>query len=227
MIITAAQLRAARGLLDWTRTDLAKAANISPETVKNIEHGTFRPQEQTADAIIKAFGVHDVVFTDDEGVKRRKDTVTRYEGTEGFKRFMDDVYEAAKDPSAAVGGNKPICISNVDDRFFAQHLGDFLPTHIKRMNDVKNFKTRILIQDKPHTRTSEETRSGGSYREYKRLSDSSPGNVPFYVYGDKLAILIFEEEKDAQIVVISSAVAAKAYRDQFEIMWLAAKPLEK
>src|SRR5580704_17675732 len=43
-MITAAQLRAARGLLDWTRADLAKAANSSPETVKNIEHGTFKPQ---------------------------------------------------------------------------------------------------------------------------------------------------------------------------------------
>src|SRR6202012_3205205 len=55
-MITAAQLRAARGLLDWTRADLAKAANISPETVKNIEHGTFKPQENTAEAIVKAFG---------------------------------------------------------------------------------------------------------------------------------------------------------------------------
>src|SRR5271154_50774 len=105
-MITAAQLRAARGLLDWTRTDLAKAANISPETVKNIEHGTFRPQEQTADAIVKAFGAHDVEFTDDEGVRRHKDTVTKYEGTDGFKKFMDDVYLAAKDPSAAIGGSK-------------------------------------------------------------------------------------------------------------------------
>src|ERR1700761_5910035 len=103
MMITAAQLRAARGVLDWTRADLAKAANISPETVKNIEHGTFRPQENTAEAIIKAFGAHDVVFTDNEGVQLRRDNVVRYEGTEGFKRFMDEVYEAAKDPAAAIG----------------------------------------------------------------------------------------------------------------------------
>src|SRR5271154_2814895 len=101
-MITAAQLRAARGLLDWTRTDLAKAANISPETVKNIEHGTFRPQEQTADAIIKAFGVFDVEFMENEGVRRRKDTVIKFEGRDGFRQFIDDVYEAAKEPPAAV-----------------------------------------------------------------------------------------------------------------------------
>src|SRR5580693_2891148 len=68
-MITAAQLRAARGLLDWTRADLAKAANISPETVKNIEHGTFNPQEGTANAIIQAFLIHDVEFIEEEGVR--------------------------------------------------------------------------------------------------------------------------------------------------------------
>lgn len=227
MTITAAQLRAARGLLDWTRTDLAKAANISPETVKNIEHGTFRPQEQTAQAIVKTFALHDVEFTENEGVQRRKDTVTKYEGSEGFKHFIDDVYEAAKSPEAAIGELKPICISHVDDRLFSKHLGDYLTVHIKRMNELKNLKIRILIQDKPYTRTAEENRSGSSYCEYRRLSTQHPGNVPFYVYGDKLGILMFEEEKEPQIVVISSAVVSKAYRDQFEILWQTAKPLEK
>src|SRR5271170_1742779 len=107
MIITGAQLRAARGLLDWTRTDLAKAANISPETVKNIEHGTFRPQEQTADAIIKTFASHDVVFTDNEGVMLQRDSVTRYEGPQEFRKFMDNVYETANRGQASGEADKP------------------------------------------------------------------------------------------------------------------------
>src|SRR5580698_7491597 len=99
-MITAAQLRAARGLLDWTRADLAKAANISPETVKNIEHGTFKPQENTAEAIVRAFAVHDVAFTENEGVQLKKDAVTKLEGYEGFKAFMDDLYNTAQEPDS-------------------------------------------------------------------------------------------------------------------------------
>jgi hypothetical protein len=38
MSLNPAQLRAARGLVDWTRKELASCAAISPETVKNIEH---------------------------------------------------------------------------------------------------------------------------------------------------------------------------------------------
>ena len=97
-MITAPQLRAARGMLDWTRGDLAKAAGMSPETIKNIEHGTFRPQEATSDAIIRAFAGHGVEFTDDEGVKLKRDSVRRFEGVEGFKHFLDDVYHAAQQP---------------------------------------------------------------------------------------------------------------------------------
>jgi DNA-binding XRE family transcriptional regulator len=225
-MITAAQLRAARGLVDWTRNELAKAANISPETVKNIEHGIFRPQEQTADAIVKTFAAHGVEFTDNEGVMLRKDNVVRYEGVDGFKQFMDDVYKEAQVQPVANGEGKPIYISNVDDRLFMKFLGDFFTSHVRRMNDIKDLKMRILIQEKPYSLLPEENK-GRSYREYRRLGDSSVGNVPFYVYGDKLAILAFEGNSAPQIVALSSAVVSKAYREQFEVMWRAAKPLEK
>lgn len=51
-MINAPQIRAARGLLDWSRIDLANAAHISPETIKNIEHCTFKPLPQTEEAIL-------------------------------------------------------------------------------------------------------------------------------------------------------------------------------
>jgi len=225
VMITAAQLRAARGLLDWTRADLAKAANISPETVKNIEHGTFRPQEQTAEAIIHAFGAHDVEFTEDEGVRLRRDTVKRFEGVEGFKRFMDDVYEVAKDPAAATGGDKPICLSCSDDGLFSKTLGEYFDFHARRMNSLQNVKMKILTKEKPTFKLPEETPEN-SYREYKWFTQQIVGNVPFYVYGDKLGILVFEEGS-VSIVVISSVPVAKAYREQFEVLWQASKPLEK
>ena len=52
------------------------------------------------------------------------------------------------------------------------------------------------------------------------------GNVPFYVFGDKLAIIIFEEQRDSRIVVISSALVAKAYREQFDVLWASAGRIE-
>lgn len=62
-MITAAQLRAARGLLDWTRSELAKASGLSAETIKNIEHGVYAPQNRHP-AIIHACAAHSVEFTE-------------------------------------------------------------------------------------------------------------------------------------------------------------------
>jgi transcriptional regulator with XRE-family HTH domain len=218
-MITAAQLRAARGLLDWTRADLAKAAGISPETVKNIEHGTFKPQEGTAENIYRAFAVHDVEFLENEGVRIRRDTVTRYEGVEGFKRFIDDVYFFARDASP---NEKPMCVSNVDDRLYVKYLGDYMHLHVKRMNELRAIKARVLFRDKNFFAVTD-----SSYVEYRWNHKQEAGDVPFYVYGDKFAIIIFSEKEGPQIVVIASAPVAKAYREQFEVLWQNSKPPEK
>lgn len=60
--ITSEQLRAARSLLDWTRKDLAEKSGLSPETIKNIEHGIFSPMKQTILALVETFARHGVQF---------------------------------------------------------------------------------------------------------------------------------------------------------------------
>lgn len=60
--VTPSQLRAARSMLDWSRGELAKEAKISAETIKNIEHGTFLPKEETLKAIIETFARYGIQF---------------------------------------------------------------------------------------------------------------------------------------------------------------------
>lgn len=213
-MLTAAQLRAARGLLDWTRSDLAKAASLSPETIKNIEHGAFRPQDATSTAIIRAFASFGVEFTDNEGVMRRRDVVTRYDGREEFKRFMDDIYRVVSDPTQ---GEKPVYVSNVDDRMFIKYLGDYTDIHVDRMNELYKTKKTIV-----KVLTGEESfykAPNGHYLEYRWMPAHEMVTVPFYVYGDKLAIIVFGDDPDPQVLVIASAMIAKAYREQFEVLW--------
>lgn len=61
-VIAPSQLRAARSMLDWSRGELAKEARISAETIKNIEHGTFLPKEETLKAIIETFARYGIQF---------------------------------------------------------------------------------------------------------------------------------------------------------------------
>lgn len=66
--ITPAQLRAARALLDWTRSDCARLTGLSPETIKNIEHDIFVPTQETVEKIMNAFSSHGVEFFTLRGV---------------------------------------------------------------------------------------------------------------------------------------------------------------
>ena len=43
MTLTAAQSRAARGWLDWSQEELAKAAGVSPSTIRDFEKGRRAP----------------------------------------------------------------------------------------------------------------------------------------------------------------------------------------
>ena len=207
-MMTAAQLRAARGLLDWTRADLAKAAEVSPETIKNIEHGTFRPQEATTAAIIKAFTMHDVEFIENEGVRKRRDSVVNYHGHDEFCRFFDDVYETIRST-----GDASICISGVDEKLFQHHLGNYHDFHAKRMVALKELRVRSLIREGDTNFVCSE------YCDYRWVPSVHFRSVPFYVYGEKLAIITFHEQLDVNVAVINSQIVAGAYREQFEIMW--------
>jgi DNA-binding XRE family transcriptional regulator len=71
VIITPAQLRAARALLDWSRAKCGEIVGISRETVKNIEQGKFVPTAATVEKIVKSFSDFGVEFVFQHGVSLR------------------------------------------------------------------------------------------------------------------------------------------------------------
>jgi transcriptional regulator with XRE-family HTH domain len=63
-MITRGQIRAARGLLGWTQSQLAKVAGLSEVAIKNLERGRTDPRASTLTAIQEAFDRAGVVFLD-------------------------------------------------------------------------------------------------------------------------------------------------------------------
>jgi transcriptional regulator with XRE-family HTH domain len=63
-VITAAQIRAARALIEWRQIDLAEASGISEISIKNIERGATDARGSTLAAIQAAFNRAGVVFLD-------------------------------------------------------------------------------------------------------------------------------------------------------------------
>ena len=68
--ITPAQIRAARGLLDWSQQELAEAAGLQRPAVNRIEKGTADPRASTLQRIEEALlaaGVETVPPIDGKG----------------------------------------------------------------------------------------------------------------------------------------------------------------
>jgi transcriptional regulator with XRE-family HTH domain len=74
MTISPQQSRAARGLLDWSQTELGGRANLSESTIRDFEKGRRVPAINNLTAIRAALEAAGVEFTngDQPGVRLRK-----------------------------------------------------------------------------------------------------------------------------------------------------------
>lgn len=75
--VTSAQIRAARGLVNWSVRELSERANIHRNTITNFETGKSGGDETTLAAIRTALESAGVIFVEENGegpgVRLRKD----------------------------------------------------------------------------------------------------------------------------------------------------------
>jgi transcriptional regulator with XRE-family HTH domain len=80
-MVTAAQCRAARGLLDWSQQDLATRAGVGIVTVRQLEGGVNEPRRATLEVVRRAFESAGVEFIEENGggpgVRLRKPTSSK------------------------------------------------------------------------------------------------------------------------------------------------------
>ena len=61
-LLTPQQVRAARGLLGWSRRDLAIISRVSHNTIKALELGQTDPRRSTLVKLSQTFAAHAIVF---------------------------------------------------------------------------------------------------------------------------------------------------------------------
>jgi transcriptional regulator with XRE-family HTH domain len=207
-MVTIEQIRAARALLGWSQSDLAEQAGLSQTGIARIENGTNKPNSKTIAKILSAFDSANIEFISTSGVKKASGEIKKYVGQEGFLRFYEDIYKTLE--------TKPdtVYLSNADERQFERWLGEHLKEHVLKILKMK-IQYKILIKEgDSHFITSE-------FSEYRWLPNESFGSVPFYVYGDKIAFVLFEDEPE--VIVLDYPAIANAYKMQFLSSWEQAK----
>ena len=66
-MVSPAQCRAARALLDWNQQELARRARVGIVTVHQLESGLSQPRPATIEVICRAFEAAGVEFIDENG----------------------------------------------------------------------------------------------------------------------------------------------------------------
>lgn len=205
MGISTAQIRGARGILNWSQTDLAERTGISATSIGSIENGQTNPRSSTLQLIQKAFEDGGVVFIGREGVRLKTGEVKIFSGRSGYLDFFEEVYDTlSKNPGE-------VLVSNVDERNFVKWHGDLGSYHLERMGSIKNISYRIMLKEGDNYFPASE------YAKYRWLPKAQFSSVPFYVFGKKLAIMLFDNEPT--IILLDYPSVANAYRIQFEAMW--------
>ena len=204
-MITIQQIKAARALLNWTQEDLAAAANLSKPAIANLERGTAQPRMETLNAMMRAMEEAGVEFTDGPGVRLRGEIlkVEVFEGKNALVRLWEDTLSTLK------GGGERL-ISGVDEKLFERISSKKDIAEIIERFSRSGIKNRIL------------SREGDMYfvedvSHYRWVPEEYFSQVPYYVYGNKYAILLTEPV--TRVVLIENKAIADSYRRQFEATW--------
>jgi len=205
-MITKYQIAAGRALLEWTQDDLANASGVSKDMISKIEGGKSAGSLKSIQAIENGLSIAGLEFSENDGVKRSTAQIRVLKGQKGFLDFYDEVFEEVQKTGATF-----VSVSNVDERKFVQWQGDQLEEHSERMNAL-GTKYKILIQNNDHYFPA------SKYAEYRWMPDGTFYSVPFYIFGKKVAMFIFDEN-EPRIYVLSEPELTNVYKAQFESLW--------
>lgn len=213
MDLSPSQLRAARGLLNWSRADLSERTGISEQTIHRFENGTHASEVRTKQKLIKVLEITGIEFTDNQGVRFKSNNIEVYEGAERFDVFYDFIYEHLKKH----GGE--VCIGSSDARLYSKYRKnpEKHRERMRRLVALGKTRFRILAQEGDHHLV------GSTYAQYRWLPKGSFAPTSFYAFGECLALISFVHEPAPYVVLHKSGPFAEAYRQAFDEAWRSAK----
>lgn len=213
-MITPDQIRAARALKDWSQSDLAQQSGLAVPTIANIELGKQKPSPSTIDKIRLAFEIEDIAFLGNIGVEKIEKEVKVYKGNSELYSFYEEIWNTLKEK------DDEVLVGNANEQDFVRHLDpDLLKTHIRNINKIqekRNIRYKVLLCEGDYFFAGNYP-TQKSHAEYRWTRKDEFQTIPFYVFGNKMAIILWLDEPI--IFRIHSKEATDIYREKFHTMW--------
>jgi DNA-binding XRE family transcriptional regulator len=214
-VITGKQIKAARVLIDMGQEELATLTGLTSHGIRKIEDGTSTPQKGTVSDILRVFAERRIEFTDGQGVRFRDESTEVLNGKDGMKVFWDRVFTFAQ----TIGG--VIRQNGIPEGPLDQCAPEEAAAHRERMQPLINRRRDIYVR--AILEEGDMNFLCTAYADYKWNPKEAPPTVPYYIFGDSIAIFAFEAEPSPKIILITSLIIANAYIKQFDRAWEIAK----
>ena len=211
--ICATQIKAARALLGLSQEELASQTGLSITTIRKIENGEISPRSATINAIRCAVENAGWEFIYPEGIRRRQNNMIIYDGINSTDLFFDDMLDTVKKKGGEIYG------SFVSQDMFFQSIGAHDKNYtgnLAKLNEAACIKGLVSEQNGisvllPHC-------------QFRTAQKRHMNAIPYFIYGDKQAVVIPDGKEHFQYYVIRNMAMAQKYRMHFLDLWNEAIP---
>ena len=204
------QIRAARGIANWTQIELAERAGLSHSAIRDAEDETKKRKTlaHTYEKIRAAFEVESIYFTE-RGAEKRTSSIYEISGDGWWGKVLDDVYYTLMDKK-----NAELLCMFIDD-------SKSPPDVVGRIRKIRNLGIRMrnLVRQG-------DTFIRGPIEEYRYVPKRYFLNYVTLIYGDKLAVCA---ENNTKAIITREPQLVETWRNSFEMLWQGVvldKPLE-
>lgn len=208
--LCAEQIRGARGMLGWTRADLATACGLATSTIRRLEDGKISPRNDTGRVILRAFENAGLEFIPD-GIKKSRTEVIILDGTESrqslYKDIMQTVVTGSCDEVYAVTKSR-------------EHLAETFCKNadwLKRLAEFSRIKCLVENNDAFTT--------GLEQVQFRQIVIPQYLVHHCFVYGNKYVMAQAYEKDRFHFNIIPTPRAAYYFRDQFNSLWQQSKEI--
>lgn len=206
MILECSQIRAARALLNWSQSDLARASHMANSSIKNIENENTSARRETILQIKDAFESNGVEFLPGSGVKLKTDVVSSINDKAATPALYQSLYTTAH-----ASADREILVLGLDEAFAIQYDGlERVREHNARLMNA-GITQKILASEG----TTEFLFDASCYRLLPR--ERFGKTVPVYIYGNKVATHTGTLRR--RTIIIEDKALADLQRSIFHSLW--------
>jgi len=214
-MIALEQIRAARALLNWSQTDLAKATGLSLNALSNLEKGQSTPRVDTLVLVQTALERAGVEFLSGMGVRLKGEVfeMEKIEGDNLIAKQLDDMLTHLHET-----GQREILYNGLDNTRFASAdpgMIDVYMGYFRKFKDLGIVQKVLLLEGDMNFVAPD--------NHYRWISRDLFGEIPYGVYGDTTSIFLWGPPQ--RLVQLRNAAIAETFRRQFYLLWDKAQPV--